>query len=404
MADFSMWGPEASGVRLAEQDQLKTMMNEMSMMQTAGQISRLPAQKALDSAHARLYGAQAAEKEAELAVARKIQERMSQLGTQGGETEQDPVDLVDQLGMIELQAGAVKKGSETLARSAQIRARRAIERHRLSSAEKTDFETERIIAQQLGGLAGAVFDQASYDNMRLIARSQGLPMSQLPANYEEAKDFLEQLAEGSMKRVEQLAAADRARANDRADEEAVDRRAERRNRAAYRAATVDYRERALAQRAKAGAGTVGVLNREQRSETGRFVDRQLEQLNLPGLDDTERALVVDEVGNEARRLMAQNRGVMSFSQALAQAFRKEDFEKTQKGLQFPKTKFKPGAGRQATNPLLQVPAKPEERTKGAWYRTSKGVYQWQGTGWAAPSSGGDGGGSGVDLDDDEDDE
>src|SRR3990167_7064836 len=83
MADFSEWGPEASGPRLVEFDRLKAA-------QAMSELSMQPARMEQLQAHTQLYRAQAGKYTEEAAARKRMAEEMSK-ATGGGLGEGNPL-------------------------------------------------------------------------------------------------------------------------------------------------------------------------------------------------------------------------------------------------------------------------------------------------------------------------
>lgn len=377
MAEFGMWGPAEAGERIAELDRYANANKAASTAHLLAQNELIPAQKAQAEAHARLFGAQAAEKEAEVLTQQKIAAMLS--GASRGELSEDPDVALDRVGMVQLQAGAFKAAGETLGRAASIRARNSRALNQEAGTALSELRGHIETLKAVGGLAGSVRNQADLDRAHIIGAANGLNLEGIPRDYASAAPMLGQLAEASMTAAQQATArAKEIEAEAKRTSEA-DQRTSRRSQRELNAARIrDMESRAIARERNAGK-PVGSASTNEVTQAGSFIRQQL-GATVDGAELTAGAV---DLANTARGLMKRNPG-LDYSQAMAQAFNAEDWETS-------KPMFgKPTAKRSGKTPksALPLPADVKSRQDGAFYQTPKGVGQWDeraykqtGNGW-----------------------
>lgn len=376
MAEFGMWGAEQAGERVAEQDRFSNAHKAASTLHLLAQNELIPAQKSQAEAHARLYGAQAAEKEAEVRTQEKVSAALS--GMSMGEGTADPSDTLDRIGMLQVQSGALKAGGETLSRAASIRARDARAMNQAAATALSELRAAGETLKMTGGIAGSIRDQASLDQARILGAANGLDFSQIPQDYASAAPILAQLAEASMTRAQQVAGRAREiEAEARRTSEADQRRTRSSTRVVNEARVRDIESRIDA-RGKNLGKPVGSANTQEVRQATAFIQQQTGGAKFDPLELTAGAA---DLANTARGLMKRNPG-LDFGQAMGQAFNAEDWalDKGLTGL------GKPTAKRSGKSPRSALPAPKalKDYVTGTWYQTPRGIGKWTGTGFIKP--------------------
>lgn len=377
MAEFSMWGPEQSGARLAEKDTFARALDSMSLMKTQAELQQMPIDAEMKQSHARLYRAEAGLKENELlteqAVAQAMQKLSSGQGTPAGEM--DPTDLLESAGRLRLNAGDTKGGAKLLEGAALVRARDAAAQARGAQQERATWLTQRDRHKFAVDLIGSVTDQNSLNRALFEAQGAGLDVSGVPTNYEEAKPAVEHAKQQAMNAYQ--------RAQLKLSE--LDKESSDRNR---RSAIAQRELRAPLIRAQTAATEAMAANRERQGISRPTDKEQADAASsilqiIPGLDKDQAAAASLDVASEAKRLLRQNPG-LTWSQAVAQAVDANAFQETPGKIPFTTKRAYNAQGKTPSAPITSIP-EAAKRITGRYYQTPKGPYQWTKQGWVASS-------------------
>lgn len=408
MAEFSMWGPQQSGMRLAEKDFVEQQVNQLAMMKTAGEIQQQPFDLQNKMATARLHNAEAGAKEYELAATQKWAQSLSSMGATG--TAEDPLAWMEGAGLAAVQSGLPEKGTKLMNMASQMRARQATERFNDARGARYEALTIKDHAERAGNLFSTVIDQASHDRAMMQALSEGIDVSQIPQDFEQARPLLKQITDASVdvaKRAElTLHEIDTtSRLNTKEEEK-------RRNkvRDALDKARTALAEERIARLKQAGVTgpAVGKATKDDRSAVGAL----LKEAGI-SMDADQLTLAKQGIASRAKEMVRENRALgmdQALRRALAEAQKNGDITPSSPGLFGTqlgggKSKFL-GGGRTPLTPLpfpFQPGQKPDpsKMVVGRYYQGPAGIGKW--TGKAMSMVGGADTPDGI-GDDEEDDE
>jgi len=172
--------PERSGTRIAAIDLMNKRAKDLDAVKTLQEISSAPLKDELTRAQTRKYTADAAKDEEETAQTRRVMERLQQLPADEME---DPISRLEQIGNVQLEAGAVNAGSQTLQRAAAARASRAQANAAgvRAAAAQTKQELEELnFAQGLYSTARTPEEWEAAHAKYAQVRQQESPFARLP--------------------------------------------------------------------------------------------------------------------------------------------------------------------------------------------------------------------------------
>ncbi len=189
------------GIGAAERDQREVVQGGLSALKTMGEIEAQPTDLALKKAHARYYDAGALKVEKEAAEMEAFAGIAKGIGASGG-TPGDPAERLGQIADRAINAGFVTRGA-ALAKTAQdLRTKEAVTLATQASEGLRRVREAAARAQMVSGIASGALQansQEGYDMARMQAIQAGLPATQLPESYEEAKPLLQQLVTQGLK-------------------------------------------------------------------------------------------------------------------------------------------------------------------------------------------------------------
>lgn len=335
-----MFGAPA-GISAAEQDQQRSLLTGLQSMKLLGDIEQQPSERALKDAHARLYSAEAAGKEAEALQDRVMGQFMlgggpgvdetgvSQIGTSGSLA--DPLFAMSRFAYGK---GFAKKGAELYTKAVDIAAKEVVMGANQASQELREIRAQQVRLEQQANAAAGVTDQASYDIWRLAQAQAGEPVDSLPEDYTQAKPFLDQVVASGTSAKDQLTARQRA-ILDNAQTKALD-------------------ARVAAANASAAAARARV----------RSINQVIELRKKNGGDVSEASRDLKRARTEAVREGRETLRVRQEAQAAAQASRDRKNASTLEG---------------------NAVTDPSKRIVGQAYRLPGGVYTWSKDGWISLS-------------------
>lgn len=171
MADFSMWGPEAGGARLAEQDAIKRM-SELAVVRR---------QRAL-----------AGQEELEL---QGQQNFMARLGQRQGKPGQTLAEQAEEMAQLAFDSGMAGKGVDLAAKAALVRTREAQAEASKATAARRQLQGQLDALTQATSFYEGVTDQAGLDKANALyaytfgeqSPTAGLPYS--PQLMEQLRNF-----------------------------------------------------------------------------------------------------------------------------------------------------------------------------------------------------------------------
>lgn len=379
MAEFNMWGPEQSGSRMAARDQQASLLNDLGAVETAGKIGMQPAQRSLLESHARLYGAEAQEKEALARMRQAIPEKMSQLGASGSDP--DSAAYRRNLGKVLLDSGYWEQGRHLIEGADMSDARKAEEVARKATTAKTQLETQAIIVDQFGKLANGVTDQASLEGALIqgsqmaagitdpAMRARAVQMlSRIPTNYAEAAPVLESLKAQTIKAGDQIRLDLRERDVQTREEVAKVRESLAESRKNLQDTQVLLNE---ARKAKLDREGARPPDKKREVEPARdYIKSQLQgKLGFgQALASADLNSAAEDLADNANRLRQRN-PALTYEQSVAQAFDPTDWiggRSLTSPMEAPHY-AKPGETAKRAMPLVQNPE------VGKWYKNSSGV-------------------------------
>ena len=212
------------GLEVNQQTALRTLEAQKRLGEIAGQ----PAEQRQREAHARLFEAEAAEKEENTAGQKRMAELMKGMapGTSGatGPTPTDLANQMIQLGGVAMRSGLLKQGEDLLTKGTTVLQHVAAADASQASVALRQARATQAVLDQVGGLAASATDQASYDQTRMalmsdpqlteIMKKRGIDPSRLPADYYTAKPLLNSLTTSVIKAKDILAATEKRRVDD----------------------------------------------------------------------------------------------------------------------------------------------------------------------------------------------
>lgn len=197
------------GISAAEQDMRQGALGGLQAQKLLGEIAEQPDRARLTRAHADLYSAQAAEhsanaldqqKLAELATTMAAQGRVATVEDLGPKTPRSGADYLEQFAGLASDKGvSVKTTAGLYEKAAVLRQREAAAGASAATevVKKLDAQAKR--ATRVGELATAALQgQLQYDQARMLAAQEGLPIDRLPQDLESARPLLQGLITSSM--------------------------------------------------------------------------------------------------------------------------------------------------------------------------------------------------------------
>lgn len=295
MADFSMWGPEAGGARLAEQDAIKRM-SELAV--------------------ARRQRAEAGQKELEL---QGQQSFMARLGQRQGKPGQTLAEQAEEMAQLAFDSGMAGKGVDLAAKAALVRTREAQAEASKATAARRQLQGQLDALTKATSFYEGVTDQAGLDKANALyaytfggaAPTAGLPYS--PQLVEQLRNFGTKATERLRAGLAELDTASKIANRD----SAIDLRNFRKGILREQA---DLQERREARLAKGGAGSEKPVGTPSAGELkAADVLLKSEFSNLP-LDERRQAAF--SVASRARALRKAN-PALDADTAIRQAFTEE---------------------------------------------------------------------------------
>lgn len=380
MADpFSSWGPEESGVRLAETDARARGKDVLQAYETLGKIAMQPAHQELYTQQARHWKAQADQDELENSAMQLFRQSMSEQPQQ-----QDELEQLFDTSRRAYKSGASKEGAAAATAAGRLIQQRATAERALSQAELAQIQGKIKQQERFANMAGAITDQTSNDIVAALYKQETGEMSPLEGKYDpkKAKLFQESTLTANQRLVAQARAVEeRGRAAGRAET------------ARFHRETSDIRREELARkeaadRIKEKSGGRGV---GQPSPGALVAADLLLKANQPGLTDPlGKKLASQSIASRAMELIRGNRG-LGRDEAMNQAYNEEvasgafPSEPTVKlgplGDWGTKTTFVRQGTREKPLPIPagdNTEALKRLRT-GKYYQTSKGLAKWNGS-------------------------
>lgn len=167
MAEFSMWGPESGGARLAQKDQQATQINNLAMQQSIAQTQDIQAQT-----QERQVKAKADRQAMEF---KQIQQQAMQkvaMDTQG--------KTMQERGTAALNAGLWEEGSKMLVNASQIVQHQATAEHAQAQASLEKDKSQIAMLEAFGqGISKIpLWNQAAYDSF--VKQIEGVMGRKLP--------------------------------------------------------------------------------------------------------------------------------------------------------------------------------------------------------------------------------
>lgn len=197
------------GIGAAEQDMRQGALGGLQAQKLLGEIAEQPDHARLTRAHADLYSAQAAEhaataldqqKLAELATTMAAQGRVATVDDLSAKTPRSGADYLEQLAGLATDRGvSVKTTAGLYEKAAGLRQKDAAAGASAATETVRRLDAAQKRATRIGELAsGALQGQAQYDQARMLAAQEGLPIDRLPQDLEAARPLLQGLITSSM--------------------------------------------------------------------------------------------------------------------------------------------------------------------------------------------------------------
>lgn len=374
MADFSMWGAEASP-------------NRMSALDAQNQM--------LKAAQTRAQNASAAENEAQTegiiadnAGKKRMAEAMGrfrQAGGGDGPASTSLADPIEEMSRLAYESGLPSEGAKYATQASQVRQHEAATKNSQVLQEKNKLETQYKALQHSSSLYQGVTDQRSFDRANaLYAMTFSAPSPVAGQAY--SPDLVGKLTGFGMTQMEKV----RARL---LEIDTASKQANRGSAMAFRdfrkgivkeeLTLKQEREERLAKQGGAKGGVGAPTSMSQKAAVSLLAQE------FPDLPADETKLAAYSVASRAKALQQANKALDSdtaLRQALAEEKTAGSFQKvndTYKVLGVDTGMKKPAATKFTKGQAVAVadaPTDPTKRTVGSTYNTPKGQLKWLGGG------------------------
>lgn len=381
MADFSMWGPEASPARLIQQDAQQAMLR-------AAQT-----QHAL--ATARDQNAQAAQREAEAEGERRMAAAMAKLGKDDGglpgennvNTPLTPAGQLAKMSQLAFDSGLASKGAKYAGEAALARAREASQEYRAAEVEKVKLETSHKELEHTSRLFSGVVDQGTFDRANALYAMQFGQQSPV-AGQPYSRELVDRIQSYSSTQLERT----RARM---AEIDTASKVANRNSSIDFRnarklliEAQIDLAKAREERLAKVGGKdtVMGIPSPNERRAASRLLSSEFPAL---GKEADDLNLQSDQLAARARALMKGNKALTD-DQARRQALgeMRPDLTKLNDSFSTMGKISKLFGGKKDSGPAgpLALPPNRSELKSGATYQTARGPAIWNGKGFSLPTA------------------
>lgn len=375
---FSAWGPEASGPRLAQLDAAKLDLANMQALHTAGQTMMIPSQIAAHEASANFHNVEAAGKLDALAANRRWQAGIDAMDTKGMNTAQ----YLSRVGIMGIQAGAPEAGRKVVNTASELQLRESTMSLNDARAAEQEALAFKHKAEQIGGLANTVIDQPSLDRALLIAKQNGMDISRIPSVYsDQTAPYFKQLADSSISAAKQadlqLKSIDEQRKQQMTQSRLQTESVRRELIKAEEALAGARRENLEKQGGKKGAAAASPTKGE--IDQAKKIIREA-QIDLP---DEEMGTRAFEVAARGKALAKNNPGLdtaQGMRRALAEYQQQGGFKQEEQGPvgRFFGTTPQTHATRGGQGPLtaMPLPKNPADMKPDTYYITPQGPLKW----------------------------
>lgn len=388
MADpFSSWGPEESGVRIADQDARARGKDALQAYETLGKIAMQPAHQELYTQQARHWKAQADQDELENDAMRRMRQEMQG----GGPLKEDPIEALYDIANRAAKAGSVKEATTALQRASQGIQQRAMAERAMSQAELAQINGEIKKRDTFANMLGGVTNQSTLDAMNQMyeqAFGEPSPLQGKPFDPKQVR----QLQESTLTAKDRLYAQikqveERGRNWGRSIQD-------RHNKATEEIQRGELERKKEYDKVRDKGGKVGKPNPGDLTSAEILLKEREPDIKGDGLK-----LARDSIASRAMELMKANRGI-GRTQAIQQAYNEEvEAGSFEKGPRFNlpvigevgETKKYVGMGRTPAT-ARPMPAGDGKFQKGTYYVTAMGRLKFNGKDFDPPDE------------DDEDDE
>lgn len=363
MADFSMWGPEASGARLAERDALERLRYQAQTREAA---------------------ANAEAKELELQGQRNFMARLGGAQAAGG-PQRSLAERAEEMARLAFDSGLPGKGVDLAAKAAQVRAREAQAQASQATVQRRQLQNQLDAMAKATSFYDGVTDQAGLDKANALyaytfggaAPTAGLPYS---------PQLVEQLRNFGTKATERLRAGLAALDTDSKIANRDSAIALRDFRRGILREQADLAVRREARLAKAGAGKekpVGSPSAGELKATDALLKAEFGNLPLE-----ERRQAAFSIASRARALRKANPALdadAAIRQALVEEKASGNFKSVERAYGWlpDKTGYQKG-GKAPESQTLPAPVdaagrlQPNLLKQGSVYQTPKGAYRFMG--------------------------
>lgn len=389
---FAPWGAEAMGSRLLEKDIQAAELNKLAVQKAQAEVPLL-------NAHTALYQAQAAEHAAKVEQAKQQQAALAALAkNQALDPEEDPLrksvrDLQGYASVFEA-TGELDKARQVHSTLSQTVARGVMSNLREAQQLKTEFETQKLMADKaLGYIRGA----QSQEDIQRAGDAFAMEYGFRP------KLFNMQYSPENVQRALAAGMTERQAAQTRHDSEMeklrsreVDIRATQAEASIARSrAAVSLMNARQERLGKTEGKPMGAATPREMSEAQDLVLKQYPELKGQESYGDLKVLSASVVG-EAKQQVSKNRG-MTWSAALANAVQNHaDDVKLVKEARWNLPILGETGTKERTRVILQgrTPSSALELPKnptpgnlvsGRYYNTPKGVLRWNGEKLVSPS-------------------
>lgn len=359
---------------------------------------------ALDKAHSRLFNADASLKEQEALDQQWLQNAILEMGkaTAGSDISLDPVSASLSLGkaITDMSMLAFNSGRPAIAAkygkiASEIDSNARLADLRLARKNEVEQKQAYETLDRIGGVMASIKDQGTYDQARLVTRSNpqwGINLDRLPPKYEDAAPTIGSVAQMSMKAKDQLDLKNKADELQRKKDADAERARFYENWAGFRDREVTVRENAEARREKYGGKPVGTPSKTGINMAAAAVQSYAKEQGV-SVSSEDLATISEAVASRAAAIMKGTPGIdlnEATLRAMQEARKADDFSVAEGMLTAlpgwvprpvrnlgSKLKFE-GRGNTSRAPL-PVPSSAQGLVKGKWYELPQGIGQFNGT-------------------------
>lgn len=195
------------GIGAAEQDIRQAALGQLQAQKLLGEIAEQPDHAKLVRAHVELYAAQAEKARAAAAEQKKLADLSTEMAAQGRDATVNDLgeplsgaDYLEQFAQLAANKGISPVTTASLyAKAAEIRQKEAATLSTQAREKVWQLDVAKKRAERIGALATlGLQGPQQYDQMRMLAVQEGLPIDQLPQDFTAARPVLQGFVTSSM--------------------------------------------------------------------------------------------------------------------------------------------------------------------------------------------------------------